>query len=395
MNKGYPSKWAMAFCLIASVLTTNVYSYSGHVFGDPPDENYPWGMQDLNRPQPPVITPGEKVGAPPSDAVVLFDGTEDSLKNWRHTKPADKRKGEWKVVDGILLCTPGAGNIATAEEFGDCQLHVEWASPVEKRGSGQRRGNSGVLLMGKVEVQILDNYENLTYADGMAGAVYGIMPPMVNALKGPDAWQSYDIIFRSPIVKDGKVLDVGSITVLVNGVVVQDSVPLNGGGGYRKRKHPENSVNFPDKGPLGLQDHGNPVRYRNIWYRPLRPRPADGGFDGRLAPESALFKRTETAQKLRKEAETLIGRERAFKLMDSLLYEKDNAVWMEAEKLALDYTKECSGLSKAEVGKRKEDIIELYRMVLHLRKFKQISGSVAVADGLKQLTDEQGWKVKP
>ena len=372
-----------------------ILGQTGHVFGDPPDEHHPWGMQDLNRPLPPVVTPGAKPGEPPSDAIILFDGSEESFKNWKHVKPKDKRKEEWKVEDGILLCTPGAGYIATVEEFGDCQLHVEWAPPIEKKGTGQGRGNSGVFLMGQIEVQVLDNYQNPTYADGTAGAVYGVMPPHVNALKGPDAWQSYDIIFRRPIVKDGKVLDVGSMTVLMNGVVIQDSVPLNGGGGYRKRKQPEDSLKLPDQGPLTLQDHGNPVRFRNIWLRPLRPRPVDGGLDGRLEPEVAKAKRSEIAKTLRKQAEDLSGRERAFMLMDSLLYAVDDSVWSEAETLALAYVDECSSLSKNELNTRKRDIIELSRMVMHLRKFDRLTQKSELDERLKQLNESQGWKVKP
>ncbi|MEM1159131.1 MAG: DUF1080 domain-containing protein [Verrucomicrobiota bacterium] len=368
--------------------------YSGHVFGDPPNEHYPWGMQDLNRPHPPVVQPGVKPGGPPSDAMVLFDGTEDSFRNWKHTTFKLKRKGDWKVEDGVLLSTPGAGFLATVEEFGDCQLHLEWAPPLERKGSGQGRGNSGVFLMGEIEVQILDNYQNPTYADGTAGAVYGEMPPEVNALKGPDAWQSYDIIFRRPIVKGGKVLDVGSMTVLVNGVVVQDSVPLNGGGGYRQRKQPQDSLRLPDKGPLCLQDHGNPVRFRNIWIRPLRARPVDGGLDGRLEPDVVFAKRAEIAKTLRQQAKVLSGRERAFKLMDSLLYETEESVWKEAEKLALAYIVECSGLSRQQLDKRRESIIELYRMVKHLRKYERVTQASEIDDQLKKLTEDQGWNVK-
>jgi len=372
----------------------DAYSATGHVFGDPPDEYHPWGIHDLNRPHPPVVKPAAKPGDPPSDAIILFDGSQESLANWKHTKAEDKRKGEWKVEDGILLCTPGAGNIVTFEEFGDCQLHLEWAPPKEQRGNGQGRGNSGVFLMGHIEVQILDNYLNPTYADGTAGAVYGVMPPAVNALKGPNAWQSYDIIFRRPIIKDGKVLDVGSMTVLVNGVVVQDSVPLIGGTGFRKRKQVEDSLKLPNQGPLRLQDHGNPVRFRNIWLRPLRPRPLDGGLDGRLAPEVVLTKRAETAQVLRQGAETLSGIARAIKLMDSLLYATDEKVWREAEKLALDYVQECLELSKNEIHTRKGEIIELTKLLLHLRKFDRVTQESALDEQLSKLNASQGWKIK-
>ena len=233
---------------------------SAQFYGDPPDENHPWAVHDMNRPQPPRVEPGKTPGAPPSDAVVLFDGTEAALANWEHEK--ENRKGDWEVKDGALQCTPGAGYIKSKQEFGDCQLHVEWSAPSEVKGDSQGRGNSGVFLMGMTEVQVLDNFNNPTYPDGGAGSVYGVMPPMANPLNKPGEWQTYDIVFRRPIVKDGEVLDEGSQTVFINGVLVQDSTPLEGGGGHKKRSKPKA---FPEKGPLKIQDHGNPVRYRNIW----------------------------------------------------------------------------------------------------------------------------------
>jgi hypothetical protein len=388
------TQWLIAVATVLSISHASPAA-TGHVFGDPPDENHPWAMHDLNRTVPPVVTPGSKIGDAPSDAVVLFDGTTASMQNWKHITPKNKRQADWKIVDGVLQCTPGAGTIATKAEMGDMQLHVEWAPPKDSGNkTGQGRGNSGVFLMGKVEVQVLDNYENPTYADGTAGAVYGVMPPAANALRGPDAWQSYDVIFRRPIVRDGEVIDVGSVTVLVNGVVVQDSTPLNGGGGYRQRKQIKDSLSFPDKGPISLQDHGNTVRYRNIWYRPLRPRPVDGGFDGMLSAEATHLKRQETAQKIRKEASGLAGNKKAFRLMDSLLYQTDKGVWAEAEKLALDYVREISSLSKKEIENRKSELVELYKMVMHLRKFERITGDTAIEQELEQLTAKQGWKVK-
>ena len=266
-------------------------------YGDPPDDTHPWAVHDLNRPQPPRVEPGKTPGAPPSDAVVLFDGTPASLANWIHEK--DKRKGDWVVKNGVLQCTPGAGYIVSKKQFGDCQLHVEWSAPVEVRGNSQGRGNSGVFLMGMTEVQILDNCNNPTYSDGFAGSVYGVMPPAANSLNPPGEWQTYDILFRRPVVIDGKVLDEGSMTVLVNGVAVQDSTPLEGGGGHKGRSKPKA---FPEKGPLKIQDHGNPVRFRNIWYRPLRPRQITGGTDGKLSPEATTAKRISIAAEIRADA---------------------------------------------------------------------------------------------
>jgi hypothetical protein len=169
------------------------------------------------------------------------------LANWEHQWPKKRRKGDWQVKEGALLCVPGSGYLMTKEEFGDCQLHIEWAAPTPVQGEGQGRGNSGIFLMGMIEVQVLDNYQNPTYADGTAGAVYGLMPPAVNALRPAGEWQSYDIIFRRPIVRDGKVLDPGALTVLCNGVVIQDSTEIEGGGGWRKRKRVNGSFRKASK----------------------------------------------------------------------------------------------------------------------------------------------------
>ena len=221
-----------------------------------------------------VVVFAQSIGDAPSDAVVLFDGTADSLaNNWRHARPKAKRKGDWIVEDGSMLRMRGAGHIETVAQFGDCQLHIEWSHTKQSSKEGQKRGNSGVFFPGGIEIQVLDNYNNPTYPDGFAGAVYGVMPPAANALRAPGQWQSYDIIYRRPIVRDGVVIDQDSMTVLVNGVVVQDSTPLDGGGGHKERKALNHA--YPDAGPLLLQDHGNPVRFRNIWCRPLQPRPTE------------------------------------------------------------------------------------------------------------------------
>ncbi|MBC7366343.1 MAG: DUF1080 domain-containing protein, partial [Undibacterium sp.] len=245
-------------------------------YGDAPDKNHPWAVHDQNRPQPKRVEPGTfstvaQPGKPPSDAIILFDGTDATLGNWE----ADPKPGaapeptKWIVKDGALECVPKSGYIRTKEQFGDCQLHVEWSAPTAVQGDSQGRGNSGVFLSGAVEVQVLDNYNNPTYADGFAAAVYGTNPPLANALRAPGEFQVYDIIFRRPIYDNGKVVDAGYVTVFCNGVLVQDHTPLEGGGGHIKRTF---AGPFPEKGPLKLQDHGNPVRFRNIWYRPLPTR---------------------------------------------------------------------------------------------------------------------------
>ena len=205
--------------------------------------------------EPPVVTPGD-AGAPPSDAVVLFDGSD--LSKWNNGE-------KWKVEGGAA--TSAGGPIVSKETFGDCQLHVEFATPAKVVGKGQGRGNSGVFLMGTYEVQILDSYNNATYFDGQCAAIYKQHPPLANACRPPGAWQSYDIIWRAPRFKDGKLERPAMITVLQNGVVVQAHFELLGDTPYHR---PPEYRPHPPKGPIMLQFHGNPVRFRNIWVRELK-----------------------------------------------------------------------------------------------------------------------------
>jgi hypothetical protein len=225
-----------------------------------------WKIHDLNRPVPPIIDPGtastqEAVGRAPSDAVVLFDGKD--LSRWVDSggKPA-----KWKVENGYMEVVAETGNISSRDSFGDCQLHVEFAEPSPGKGESQERGNSGVFLLGLYEIQVLDSYENKTYADGQASAVYGQYPPQVNASRPPAQWQTYDVIFHGPRFTGGKLHLPARVTVLHNGVLVQDNVELTGPTAHGERPPYKPG---PDKLPLQLQDHGNPVRYRNIWIREL------------------------------------------------------------------------------------------------------------------------------
>jgi Domain of Unknown Function (DUF1080) len=226
------------------------------------------------QPLPPVVTPGKTDGfdAPPADAVVLFDGSEESFKaNWTDTKG---NPSQWKIVDGALESVKRAGYIQTKRNFGSCQLHVEWAAPANVSGEGQGRGNSGVFLMNQYEVQVLDSYENQTYADGQAGALYGRSKPLVNACRKPGEWQSYDIIFHRPVFDDkGKVVRRATFTVFHNGVLIQDHVVLSGGTGWLGPHAASEYKAHPDKLPIAFQDHGNPVRYRNVWIRELNDKP--------------------------------------------------------------------------------------------------------------------------
>src|SRR5258708_6138603 len=227
-----------------------------------------WKIHDMDRPLPAVINPGtqstqDSPGRPPSDAIVLFDGKD--LSKWAHK---DGSAAKWKVENGYAEVVAKTVYIHTREAFGDCQLHVEFAEPIPPKGESQERGNSGVFLMGLYEIQVLDSYENKTYADGQASAVYGQYPPLVNASRPPSQWQSYDIAFHGPrFDKDGKLLRPPRATVLHNGVFVQDNVKLSGPTAHGERPPYKT---HSEKLPLALQDHGNPVRYRNIWIRELK-----------------------------------------------------------------------------------------------------------------------------
>jgi hypothetical protein len=224
-----------------------------------------WKMNDRSRPLPPVIDPGtastqDSAGSPPSDALVLFDGKD--LSQW---VGVEGQPAKWKVANGYMEVVPHSGYIHTLQSFGDFQLHIEFAEPVPAVGEDQGRGNSGVMLMGQYEIQVLDSYRSKTYADGEAGAVYGQYPPQVNASRPPGQWQTYDIIFHAPLFEDDKLQRKARVTVLQNGVLVQDNVEIEGLTGYEPLAYKV----VPNKLPLTLQDHGNPVRFRNIWVREL------------------------------------------------------------------------------------------------------------------------------
>jgi hypothetical protein len=222
-----------------------------------------WHVHDSDRPNPRTIAPGTSPGAPPSDAIVLFDGKD--LSHWEQRGQAPR----WKVTDGYFEVEPRTGDLRTREKFGDCQLHIEWSSPTPARGASQERGNSGVYLMDRYEIQVLDSYQNPTYADGQAGAIYGQWPPLVDPVRKPGEWNAYDIIFEAPRFEGEKLVRPAFATVLYNGVVVHNHKELNGPTEYR--------VVLPYKAhgeePIHLQDHGTRVRYCNVWVRRI------GGYD--------------------------------------------------------------------------------------------------------------------
>jgi hypothetical protein len=228
-----------------------------------PDSGY--HVHDSDRPQPPIVVPGtfstqETPGKPPSDAIILFDGS--SLSAWRgRAGPAP-----WKVENGYFEVVPGTGDITTQEEFGDIQLHLEWAAPLEVKGESQGRGNSGVFLMDRYEIQVLDCYNNPTYADGTTGAVYGQFPPLVNACRPPGEWQTYDIFWSAPRFDRERLHHPAYVTVVHNGVLLHHYVRLHGPTHHKQLAH---YAPHPLEAPIRLQDHGDLVRYRNIWVRRL------------------------------------------------------------------------------------------------------------------------------
>jgi len=223
-----------------------------------------WHVHDPARPQPPVVTPGKSFSenaAPPADAIVLFDGKD--LSQWR-----DKKTGgnaEWTIADGVM--TSAKGDIITTNKFGDIQLHLEFKEPTPANGDGQGRGNSGVFFMGQYEIQVLDCYNNKTYADGATGGIYGQHPALANACRPPGEWQTYDIIFNAPhFGANGEVVSPAYVTVILNGVVLQNHQAFRGATNW---KSPGKYTPHPAELPLALQYHKNSVSFRNIWVRPV------------------------------------------------------------------------------------------------------------------------------
>lgn len=260
---------------LAAFLVGNASAQKEYATGYSDTELIPgqkYRVHDDSRPRPRVVTPGE-AGSPPSDAIVLFDGS--GFAEWERWKgplgygfigaEGETGPSEWEIEDGAMVVT-GKSSLKTKREFGDVQLHIEWATPDTVVAASQGRGNSGVLLMGAYEIQVLDSYNNKSYADGQAASIYGQYPPLVNASRPPGEWQAYDIIFERPHFEHGKLVKPAYATVIHNGVLMHHRREIIG---PMRHKIPTEYVPHGEQGPLVLQMHSNPVRYRNIWVREL------------------------------------------------------------------------------------------------------------------------------
>lgn len=384
--------------LLVAAVTTAATKSMALIYGDTPDAKHAWSVHDWHRPLPPKITAAP--GQPPSDAIILFDGT--SLDNW--VSDRDNEPTKWKLVDGALESVARAGYIRTRQEFGDCQLHIEWAAPTRVEGHGQGRGNSGVFLMGQYEIQVLDSYEtellpdgknkNANYPDGMAASVYAENPPLVNACRGPGEWQSYDIVFHQPIWEGDKIKYPGSVTVFHNGVLVQDHWEMEGLTTHRNRRplHPHAT-----KGPLKLQDHGNPVRFRNIWIREIPSRYANTTHGGPAANEADVMKlRKETAAKLfEREKGHIEGADKTRALrhiLEIIGYDNDAKYLEVAQNLSKEFLVQISGLNREQLEKRKGEVFVLREDCNTLIRNKALPQDYALRTALEKIINDNNLK---
>ena len=342
---------------VAAVLPAAVLA---GIYGDTPDAKHAWAVHDYNRPKPAKVSVCPKTGIP-SDAIVLFDGTKASFeKNWCDEKGGPSK---WQLSDeGYFYTLPdwkNGGGIFTREEFGDCQLHIEYRHDPKQLFTNkgpQMRGNSGVFLMGPqygYEVQVLESYYTSkesagtpeyvdNYADGQAGSVYAENPPLVNPANKPGEWQKYDIVFHQPIWKDGKMVHPGSVTVFFNGVLVQDHWEDEGETTHCKRRP---CAEHPTKGPLHLQDHGCVVQFRNIWIRPLASRWDNLTHSNMSAcPKKVMELRRKTAAELyAKIADPKAATADNVKALAEVISYANEGVYAEAFKAALEAYKAKPG----------------------------------------------------
>jgi len=387
----------MKTSMAAIIVSTAASAVFAGLYGDTPDAKHAWAVHDMNRPVPTRVT--AEPGKPPSDAVVLFDGT--SLDNWESTKGEPTK---WRLADGALESVKGAGYIRTKQAFGDCQLHLEWASPSKVEGMGQGRGNSGVFLMGSYEIQVLDSSEtavlpdgtnlNPNYADGQASAVYAENPPLVNACRKPGEWQTYDIIFHQPVWADGKLKYPGSVTVLHNGVLTQDHWEMEGMTTHCRRRP---LAQHDTKLPLQLQGHGNPVRYRNIWIREIPSRYANTTHGGPAASEADVMAlRRQTAAKLFAAANPGDANKAAAlgRLLEVIAYDKAESYMKPVAELSDAYLKDLSGLDKQKLQDRKGEIIGLRNNCNVLTRNQVVPEDFKLKTELQRIISENGLEKK-
>ncbi len=367
------------------------------VFGDTSDAKHAWAVHDANRPLPAKVTPGATPGAAPSDAIVLFDGTEQSFKdNWCDSKGEATK---WKFVDGTIESVRGGGYLFSRQKFADIQLHVEWQPPVKIEGSGQGRGNSGVFVINdSYEVQVLDSYEtdpknlkNPNYADGMAGAVYGQNPTMVNPSKPTPEWQTYDIIFHPAVWEGNTCVHPPTFTVFFNGVLVQDDWQIEGPTGWRGRPRQNRR---PDKGSIVFQDHGNPVHFRNVWVREIPSRYANTTHGTYLAKEadvaalreklaSELFAKVDLAKK---------GGDGVLKqLFEVVSYNKDAKYMAALEEAAQAYTATVKARQGEAIAKAKNEVNSVWEQLERLRYNKVLDIEWHLRKFLDQYRKDNGY----
>ena len=378
---------------------------AGHgLYGDTPDAKHAWAVHDWNRPKPVKVEPGAKLGQPPSDAVVLFDGTKESLeKNW-----CDK-KGEptlWKLGnEGDFYCVPGwknGGDIYTRGKFGDCQLHLEYRheADITDLGQGpQMRGNSGVFIMGNYEVQVLESYYTRkddcqvdNYADGQAGAVYAENPPMVNPQRKPGEWQVYDIVFHQPVWEGDKMLHPGSVTVFFNGVLVQDHWEMEGLTTHCRRRP---LAPHAPKGQLHFQDHGCTVHFRNVWIREIPSRWANTTHSTMSAKEADVMAlRLKTAKELLAKVDTSkCDAAQVKQAYEVISYSKDAAVLEPCRKIFAGYLAKLNALDDKGLDAKKGEILDVKRSVDVLMRNK-VAENCALCRKILEIVEKKGWNKK-
>ena len=387
----------LIFALVTTGLSASLFA---GLYGDTPDARHAWAVHDMNRPKPHRVVPGAKCGQPPSDAVVLFDGSRESFaRNWCDEKGGPSK---WQLgSEGDFYCVPGwkTGDLYTKAKIGDCQLHVEYRHEADVQsigGSAQMRGNSGVILMGNYEIQVLDSYHTSlednsvdNYTDGQAGAVYAENPPMVNPQRPAGEWQVYDIVFHQPVWEGGKLLHPGSLTVFFNGVLVQDHWEMEGLSTHCRRRPLEPHAR---EGQLQLQDHGCLVHYRNVWYRPLPSRWANTTHSKMSAKEADVMAlRLKTAKALLSKIDLAkCDAEQVKQAYEVISYSKDETVLAPCKKIFAGYRTKLEELDSKGLDAKKGEILDLKRSVDVLKR-NRVAENCALCKKILEIVDQKGW----